>query len=155
MCTVLSQQCMCKVEAMLTPQYASAGAPCSGSLVCTTSRADSTAGFCLPVFWGSTVNKAGAGSSYGGVTGPWVGGTQGPNGAGGPLPSFSYSGGSSASPPSPPPPPPPSKNATLRPVRHHHSLNSAHSVTCDQKFKLHFFSSDMITAWLEALQTLC
>ena len=84
---------MCKVYAMLTPQYPSAGAPCSGSLVCTTSRADSTVGFCLPVFWGNTVNKAGAGSSYGGVTGPWVGGTQGLNGAGGPLPSFSFLGG--------------------------------------------------------------
>jgi hypothetical protein len=33
------------------------------------------------------VNKAGAGSSYGDVIGPWVGGTQGPNGAGGALPS--------------------------------------------------------------------
>ena len=133
-------------------QCASAGAPCSGSTVCTTSRADSTAGFCLPVFWGTTVNKAGAGSSYGGVTGPWVGGTKGPNGAGSALPSVSDSGGSSASPPPPPPPPP--KNATLRPVSLHHSPYTAHPLTSDCKARQPFCISDMTTAWL-TLQTLC
>ncbi|KAL0052028.1 hypothetical protein WJX82_006776 [Trebouxia sp. C0006] len=99
-CSFSSQACTCSVTTI------PANAACQ--------LYDSTAGFCLPVFWGTTVNTAGAGSSYGGVTGPWVGGTKGPNGAGGALPSVSYSEGSSASPPPPPPPPP--KNATLRPV---------------------------------------
>ena len=88
-----------------------AGAPCAGATVCRPPRADSTVGLCLPLYWGNTINQAGAGSSYGGVTGPWVGGVQGPNGQG------VYVGSSGTSSP-PPPPPPRTPTATLRPVRH-------------------------------------
>ena len=86
---------------------APAGAPCASGTVCRPARADTTLGFCLPDNWGTTINKAGAGSSSGGVTGAWTGGLQGPNGAG------LYTGGQ------PPPPSPPSRtpSSTLRPVR--------------------------------------
>lgn len=73
-----------------------AGAPCALETVCSPARADTTLGFCLPDVWGATINKAGAGSSGGGVTGAWTGGLQGPNGAG------VYTGSGQSPPPSPP-----------------------------------------------------
>lgn len=85
-----------------------AGAPCASGTVCRPARADTTSGFCLPDIWDATINKAGAGSSGGGVTGAWTGGVQGPNGAG-------LSTGSGQSPP--PSPPPRTPTSTLRPVR--------------------------------------
>ncbi|KAL3139124.1 hypothetical protein ABBQ32_005914 [Trebouxia sp. C0010 RCD-2024] len=83
------------------------GAPCASGTVCRPARADTTSGFCLPDIWDATINKAGAGSSGGGVTGAWTGGVQGPNGAG-------LSTGSGQSPP--PSPPPRTPTSTLRPV---------------------------------------
>ena len=95
-----------------------AGAPCSGDGVCNTPRADTTSGFCLPPYWGSSVNYVGAGTSSGGAN-LYTGGSSSSSSQGsyyantGVQDPYSTTGtsvrtggGSSASPPPPPPPPP-------------------------------------------------
>ncbi|KAL0052806.1 hypothetical protein WJX82_008114 [Trebouxia sp. C0006] len=109
LCSSPDQACTCSTTAAPANGVCQLyGAPCAGQTVCRPPRADTTGGFCLPEFWGNTINQAGAGSSYGGVTGPWVGGLQAVGGAG------VYTGSGAAQPP--PSPPPPTPNATLRPV---------------------------------------
>ena len=53
---------LCNVKLKMTVY---AGAPYASGSVCRPPRADTTVGFCVPKPWGKTINKAGAGSSYG------------------------------------------------------------------------------------------
>ncbi|DBA82801.1 hypothetical protein WJX77_004938 [Trebouxia sp. C0004] len=109
LCSSPDQACTCSATAAAANGVCQLyGAPCAAQTVCRPPRADTTVGFCLPEYWGNTINQAGAGSSYGGVTGPWVGGLQAVGGAG----LYTDSGGAKA----PPPPPLPTPTATLRPV---------------------------------------